>query len=49
MDFVFIHGLAAAGKLTIACELSHMTGFQLFHNHLTVAAVFDFGSEPFVL
>ena len=52
MDLVFMHGPAAAGKLTIARELSHMTGFRLFHNHLTVdavAAVFDFGSEPFVL
>jgi hypothetical protein len=52
MDLVFIHGPVAAGKLTVARELSHMTGFWLFHNHLTVdavAAVFDFGSEPFIL
>ena len=52
MDLVFIHGPAAAGKLTVARELSRMTGFRLFHNHLTVdavTAVFDFGSEPFVL
>jgi len=52
MDLVFIHGPAAAGKLTVARELSRMTGFRLFHNHLTVdavTAVFDFGSEPFVM
>jgi hypothetical protein len=52
MDLVFIHGPAAVGKLTVARELSWMTGFRLFHNHLTVdavTAVFDFGSEPFVL
>ena len=52
MDLVFIHGPAASGKLTVARELSRLTGFRLFHNHLTVdavAAVFDFGSEPFVL
>jgi hypothetical protein len=52
MDLVFIHGPAASGKLTVARELSRMTGFRLFHNHLTVdavTAVFDFGSEPFVL
>jgi hypothetical protein len=52
MDLVFIHGPPAAGKLTVARELSRMTGFRLFHNHLTVdvvTAVFDFGSEPFVL
>jgi hypothetical protein len=52
MDFVFMHGPVAAGKLTVAHELSHLTGFRLFHNHLTVdavAAVFDFGSEPFIV
>ena len=52
MDLVFIHGPVAAGKLTVARELAHLTGFRLFHNHLTVdavAAVFDFGSEPFIV
>jgi hypothetical protein len=52
VDLVFIHGPAAVGKLTVARELSRITGFRLFHNHLTVdavAAVFDFGTEPFVL
>src|SRR5919108_2858944 len=52
MELVLIHGPANTGKLTVARELSRMTGFRLFHNHLTVdavAAVFDFGSEPFVL
>lgn len=52
MDLIFIHGPVAAGKLTVARALSHLTGFRLFHNHLTVdavAAVFDFGSEPFIL
>lgn len=51
MDLVFIHGPAASGKLTVARELSRMTGLRLFHNHLTVdavTAVFDFGTEPFV-
>ena len=51
MDLVFIYGPAASGKLTVARELSRMTGLRLFHNHLTVdavTAVFDFGSEPFV-
>jgi hypothetical protein len=52
MDLIFIHGPAAAGKLTIGRELSRVTGLRLFHNHLTVdavAAVFDFGTEPFVV
>jgi chloramphenicol 3-O-phosphotransferase len=52
MDLIFLHGPAAAGKLTVARELAHMTGLRLFHNHLTVdalTAVFDFGTEPFIL
>jgi hypothetical protein len=52
MDLIFLHGPAAAGKLTVARELAHMTGLRLFHNHLTVdalTAVFDFGTESFIL
>ena len=40
------------GKLTVARELAALTGFRLFHNHLTVdlvSSLFPFGSEPFVL
>lgn len=51
MQLVFIHGPAAAGKLTIARELGRLTGYAVFHNHLivdAVAAVFPFGSERFV-
>jgi chloramphenicol 3-O-phosphotransferase len=51
MKLVFIYGLPASGKLTVARELAAMTGFRLFHNHLGVdllLSVFDFGSEPFV-
>jgi hypothetical protein len=51
MQLVFIHGAPAVGKLTVACELAALTGFRLFHNHLTVdlvGSVFAFGSEPFV-
>lgn len=36
MRVVFIHGPAAAGKYTIANELSKISGIPLFHNHLTV-------------
>lgn len=52
MKLVFIHGAPAVGKLTVARELASLTGFRLFHNHLTVdlvSSLFDFGSEPFVL
>jgi hypothetical protein len=51
MKLVFIYGLPATGKLTVAKELAAMTGFKLFHNHLTVdllLSVFEFGSAPFV-
>jgi hypothetical protein len=51
MKFVFIYGPPAAGKLTVARELSALTGFSLFHNHLivdAVASVFPFGSERFI-
>lgn len=51
MKLIFIHGPVASGKLTIARELGRMTGYAVFHNHLivdAVAAVFPFGTEPFV-
>ena len=50
MQIVFIHGPAACGKLSVATELSALSGLRLFHNHLTVdlvSALFDFGSEAF--
>ena len=52
MNLIFIHGAPAAGKLSVARELAKLTGFRLFHNHLTVdlvSSVFPFGSQPFVL
>lgn len=51
MKLVFIHGPAAAGKLTVGRALQELSGFRLFHNHLVVDALlstFPFGSEPFV-
>jgi hypothetical protein len=51
MELVFIHGPAAAGKLTVARELRAITGFGVFHNQLVVDAltpVFEFGSPEFV-
>jgi chloramphenicol 3-O-phosphotransferase len=47
---VYLYGPPAAGKLTIAEKLRDITGYRLFHNHLTVNAirpVFDFGTKPF--
>ena len=51
MKLIFLHGLPGVGKLTVARELSKLTGFKVFHNHLTVdlvVSVFEFGSQPFV-
>src|SRR6267378_2490444 len=51
MRLIFIHGAPAVGKLTVARELSRLTGFPLFHNHLTVdlvSSLFVFGTPSFV-
>lgn len=47
---VYLYGPPASGKLTVAEQLAELTGFTLFHNHLTVNAirsVFPFGSEAY--
>lgn len=51
MKLIFLYGLPATGKLTVAKELASLTGYKLFHSHLTVdllLSLFDFGSQPFV-
>ncbi|MFC0672473.1 hypothetical protein [Brachybacterium hainanense] len=51
MDLVFLHGPAAAGKLTTARALEDLVGLPVFHNHLVVdalTAVLPFGSASFV-
>jgi AAA domain len=51
MKLIFISGLPGVGKLTVAKELSALTGYKLFHNHLVVdllLSVFPFGSPQFV-
>jgi hypothetical protein len=52
MKLIFLHGPPAVGKLSVARELARLTGYKLFHNHLTVdlvGSLFAFGSEPFVV
>jgi hypothetical protein len=47
---LYIYGPPASGKLTVATALAELTGFSLFHNHLSVDAiscVLPFGSGPF--
>ena len=51
MKLIIIYGAPAAGKLTVASELGRLTGFKVFHNHLSidcVKPVFDFGTPPFL-
>ncbi|MDQ3099483.1 MAG: AAA family ATPase [bacterium] len=44
-ELVLLYGPPAAGKLTVAKKLTQITGFKLFHNHLStnlVTSIFDF-------
>lgn len=48
MKLIFIYGPPASGKLTVARELSKLTGFKLFHNHVSiqfVTSLFEFGTK----
>jgi len=50
MRLVFIYGPPASGKLTVATELARLTGFKLFHNHVSiqfVQSIFEFGTKTF--
>lgn len=51
MKLIVLYGSPGVGKLTVARELAPLTGFKLFHNHLTVdllLPVFEFASPSFV-
>lgn len=46
MNLIFLYGPPAVGKLTVARELSEITGYKVFHNHLILNAIrvlFPFG------
>ncbi len=50
MRLVFIYGPPASGKLTVATELSKLTGFKLFDNRVSiqfVRSIFEFGTKTF--
>ena len=50
MDLIILCGPAAAGKMTVGQELSKLTGYKLFYNHLSLELVnqfFDFGTSSF--
>ena len=39
MKLIFLYGPPAVGKLTVAKELSKLTGFRIFHNHMVLSDV----------
>jgi len=44
MNLIILFGPHAVGKMTVGQELAKMTGYKLFHNHMTIepmAALFD--------
>ncbi len=46
MKLILLYGPPAVGKLTIATELSRLTGISLFHNHMIINPLRDiFGME----
>jgi hypothetical protein len=50
MHFVCVFGPPAVGKMTVGRALCDLTGFKLFHNHMSVEPIleiFDFGSPPY--
>jgi hypothetical protein len=50
MTFVVIFGPSAVGKMMVGQELARLTGYKLFHNHVTIDLVteyFEFGTPPF--
>lgn len=50
VHLVVIFGPPAVGKMAVGDELCRLTGFKLFHNHMTVEPVLDifaFGSPPY--
>jgi hypothetical protein len=50
MHLVLLFGPPAVGKMTVGRELSRLTGYPLFHNHMSIEPVLDifpFGSPSF--
>jgi len=50
MKLIVIYGPPASGKLTVAKELSKITGFKLFHNHLVndaLSSVMEFNTKSY--
>jgi hypothetical protein len=51
MRVVYLYGPPGVGKLTVGTELAALTGYRLFHNHLTVnlaVSIFPRESPPWI-
>lgn len=49
-DLVLIFGPPAVGKMTVGHALAELTGYKLFHNHMSIELAlpfFDYGTAPF--
>lgn len=50
MNLIIIFGPPAVGKMTVGQELEKLSGYPLFHNHMSIELVnrfFDFGTPSF--
>jgi len=41
MELVVVFGPPAVGKMTVGREICQLTGFKLFHNHMTIEPVLE--------
>lgn len=49
-NFILIIGPQAVGKMTVGQELAKLTGYKLFHNHMTIEMVrliFDYDKKAY--
>ncbi len=47
MNLIVVFGPPAVGKMTVGQEIARLTGYKLFHNHITldmVTPLFPFGT-----
>jgi hypothetical protein len=50
MNLVIIFGPHAVGKMTVGQELAKLTGYKLFHNHMTIEVVAElFDQDPHLM
>jgi AAA domain len=50
VNLIVIYGPPGVGKLTVSKSLSRITGYRVFHNHLTidlVGSIFEWRSRPY--